>query len=1289
MPLNEMRDRLRLLSKISTLILFIVVCALKMHAQSYPVQANIALAPPYSPFLADYTAAGAQVFTSTLYLRDSRISNYQVKLRLTIEGVGITIRTKANYIPLRPITLFGGESLTMFGEDLEEYFDPNNLDFAGISKSQYEKGAKLPEGVYRFTLEVLDYNRNTLVSNKGTAVAWIILNDPPLLNLPRTDTKVKIIDPTNVVFTWSPRHTGSPNAAFTSEYIFKLVEIWPATRNPYDAFLSQQPLYEITTSFTQVVYGPAEPALIPGRKYAWQVQVKDTEGRDLFKNQGKSEVYVFQFGDAMGIPQNFRKDAGSNSSVVNLRWEPASDGAIPEQYRVRYRKKGDTRSVWYESVTPQLWSPIPDLKADTEYEMQVRAEAAFQYSDYSALATFRTETSTTTPYTCGAKAVILPTTNANPLLALAPGEIISCRNYKLLVTEVTGSNGSYTGKGWLKMKWFNGAGIKANFSGQINTDRVLIVGSIETVYNQGSPAAQAIDDANNIGKDTDQLFEKKDSAVAVTSDYTVPGSIDSIYVKDDGKIIVVDTEGNESTFEPKKDEKTGKAKDTIIADAAGNSYTVGEDGKVTKKEGGTTANTQAAIAQVDPIKDKIIVQILERFGDQISAWLKVNGKGGEEDDEVLLAAELSSCFPQNENILSHINDVTIPYYKKEENTPELREKIESDSDIKELLSKIASKFSNRDVVDINKASEEDQDKLTNALCSATIDADINLFDSEFTAQVGADKKGSSCFMQGFNRAKELYGEYESGIAIYGGFLRFSICETEKQNCGQDGGVAAYSCGLTNGLLQEIDWLFLLESEGITKEDIANLILCVKDSYPIGGNAEDNPELPKVVFKCITGVELGDMGNAIKDFIVKNWDEPYYQGQATAFVLTLISPYKGKIVEKLAALPEYAAKLNKFKSLSKAKNGDELVVIAKSLANVVDDLAYANLAVKQTINLTSFVAKKSDSYIDVIVHFSNGKFKAIVEEAGSFVEKSVEIEQLAAIMNQLPNSKSLRLLSCNDITSAKALSKQLPGRTLYASDGWVDLYSDGVITSENKFKKLSNGEEFAEVGMDGSSSSTKKIRLGEEITADVGKKAELLAKIDNLNAASLRNWVNRLNEVEDAVLLRKIDDLAKNDPAKLTRLNEVYKTMSMPAGKSGMGNFTITVNGKNVYYDKNGFPDFRPYSGNSSKGKIVFNKKNPLDGTGKDMTAANKWAVDKDNGLGLGPDEFRPQSNGTCLIKDTNGDWIEHTWHHHQDGKTMFPVPSKIHNVTLGGARHTGGAKIIEKLLIGFFESPIF
>lgn len=156
-----------------------------------------------------------------------------------------------------------------------------------------------------------------------------------------------------------------------------------------------------------------------------------------------------------------------------------------------------------------------------------------------------------------------------------------------------------------------------------------------------------------------------------------------------------------------------------------------------------------------------------------------------------------------------------------------------------------------------------------------------MLETEFTNAIGAANAGSDCLSKAWDRGKQLYGEYELQVVLYAGFIQFLICETEKENCGQGGGLAAYSCGLSNGLLQELDWVFLLEGDGITKEDIAALIVCVKESIPIGGRREDNPEFNEILFKCITGVSMGDMGNAIQDFIVENWDEVYYQGQATA------------------------------------------------------------------------------------------------------------------------------------------------------------------------------------------------------------------------------------------------------------------------------------------------------------------------------------------------------------------------------------------------------------------------
>ncbi len=48
-----------------------------------------------------------------------------------------------------------------------------------MSRSDYQRAGKLPEGVYQICFEVLEYNRGIKVSNTACGVAWMILNDPP------------------------------------------------------------------------------------------------------------------------------------------------------------------------------------------------------------------------------------------------------------------------------------------------------------------------------------------------------------------------------------------------------------------------------------------------------------------------------------------------------------------------------------------------------------------------------------------------------------------------------------------------------------------------------------------------------------------------------------------------------------------------------------------------------------------------------------------------------------------------------------------------------------------------------------------------------------------------------------------------------------------------------------------------------------------------------------------------------------------------------------------------------
>lgn len=608
-------------------ILFIVAAltgvGLPVSAQVFPIQVNTQLLPPYTPYLSDYTTPGAQKMMAQFRINDPTIAEYRCKLRVTIEGVGITLRTKPNFIT-QPIVLEGGGIPQLFyGDDLAEYFDPNNMDFSGLSRSEFNKTSRLPEGVYRFSIEVLDYNRGTVVSNKSTTIAWIILNDPPMLNLPRNNTKLRIPDPTYIPFTWTSRHSASPNASFSTEYIFRLVEIWPANRNPYDAFLTQPALFETTVSESQIVYGLTEPALIPGRKYAWQVQARDINRRDLFKNQGRSEVYVFQFGDALGMPGNLRKET-ANTSTLSLRWEPAIEGEIADQYRIRY-KKADA-GTWYETVTDQRWLTLSQLQTNTAYDIQVRAEKGKQVGEYTLVKRMSTaEAPLDNGYTCGQPANIPLPDSGTPLFSLAPGDIFTCADFKVVVTEVAKPNGGiFSGKGMVQVNMLNGASVEVSFAGNINSEYKLTTGSVQSLYEAGSAMGQVIDQMQKIGEEKQpepaQESETDSTTLALGITFLIPGVIDSVYVNEDGKIEVIDEDGNVTTYEQKKDE-SGEVKETVIADSGGNTYTVDKEGRVTASptNGATSLINPSTLNSRQQLIYDALVKIKTEVDDSLSA----------------------------------------------------------------------------------------------------------------------------------------------------------------------------------------------------------------------------------------------------------------------------------------------------------------------------------------------------------------------------------------------------------------------------------------------------------------------------------------------------------------------------------------------------------------------------------------------------------------------------------------------------------------------------------------------
>lgn len=567
-----------------TILSLLLYCS--ASSQVFPVQVNSQLVAPYSPYLSDLTAPGSQRLMVQIRANDITLNNYLCRLRITIEGVGITIRTKPNFIS-QGFTLEGGGIPQIFyGDDLAEYFTPGALDFSGITRTEYEKTARLPEGVYRFTLEVLDYNRGTVVSNKGMTMAWVILNDPPLLNLPQNNSKLKVQEPTNILFTWTPRHTGSPNAAFTTEYTFRMVEIWPENRNPYDALLTQLPLYEITITQNQILYGINEPALIPGRKYAWQVEARDTEGRDLFKNKGRSEVFAFQFGEALAVPENL-KLRWAKPTTLAIRWDPIAHNQEEVKYRLQYRlRKRKENNQWYETRTKFTDKTLYNLPSDTEFEVKVRAELVAQESDYTETLIFKT-LPPEKGFVC--KDNVLPPplpANTLPVFPLSVNDTIQAGGYNVVVRDVMEVGGKYYGSGLVIVPWFNSAKVRVTFENIRVNDRFwLTSGTINSVWQAESQFLLEVE-TPIIPGNAPQAGELDITIVAVDSLITVTGMAIATVTKDEkGNMVITTTDGKEQTLS--KDESYA------IVDEVGNGYIVDKEGNIVK----TTASQATAAAQ--------------------------------------------------------------------------------------------------------------------------------------------------------------------------------------------------------------------------------------------------------------------------------------------------------------------------------------------------------------------------------------------------------------------------------------------------------------------------------------------------------------------------------------------------------------------------------------------------------------------------------------------------------------------------------------------------------------------
>ncbi len=446
--------------------------------QTYPVSLSARVGKPYSIYLADYAqfSSGAERLAATLLLRDANEAFYDVRLRVTIKGVGIQIESKPDFV-VAPVTLQTGLPLTLQNEDFSAYLNPQNLVFQGITRQQFEQTSALPEGLYEISWQVYDARRTEVsLSSIATTTAWIMLNNPPLINTPLAAEKLTPRDPQNVRFSWQPGGA-LLNGGFTTEYRLELYEMRAEGRDPNEIVRGTQPVATLTTSGNALTYDASQLTLIPGMRYAFRVQARDTEGRALYKNSGYSEVRTFIYGDAC-LPPTEVTVTDRSTQWVTLAWQPAS---TTTQYVLRYRQAGDPDAQWFEDKTYTVSRRLSGLRPGNTYEYQVKSQCGSFGSTYAPTGTFTTVGAEEADLTiaCSPTALPPPALDASTALPLAhPGSFFKVGHFDMKVTEVSGGAGVFSGRGEIFVP-FLATTLKVSFrSLGVNREGQVISGTV-------------------------------------------------------------------------------------------------------------------------------------------------------------------------------------------------------------------------------------------------------------------------------------------------------------------------------------------------------------------------------------------------------------------------------------------------------------------------------------------------------------------------------------------------------------------------------------------------------------------------------------------------------------------------------------------------------------------------------------------------------------------------------------------------------------------------------------------
>ncbi|RZS93565.1 fibronectin type III domain-containing protein [Aquimarina brevivitae] len=536
------------------------------YGQLFPVQVTPQNIPPNPIYLSDYSNTNvlSDRLKVQLVLNDLSVSDLQVRLKVYIQGEGINAQSNDFVVGAPPLTLEGGRPLQLGSVDLAPYFEFQNL--SGITPATYAN--VLPEGIYNFCYEVYDEFTGMRLSEKTCASFVLFQNDPPLLSLPFNDATIEQQDIYNILFQWTPRAVNVSNV----KYEFTLVQIFDNYVDPQAAFLSSQPIFQTVVSQNSFLYDANYPPLLGGYKYAWRVRAFAAQGAEeigVFKNQGNSEIWTFNYIAPCNAPSNIYEETITKTSA-KINWSGDTEHL---DYTLSYREK-DAESNWYVLHTPREYLSLNSLRPGTTYQYKVAGNCELGGYEYAPLKEFTTteeQTGDDTVTVCNVTSDAVDLSNETLLTRLLLNDLFFAGDFPITVVELTSNTSPFSGKGYVGIPWLDLPKVGVQFEGiQINTDFKLVQGSVVTTYDA---------DWGNIGFIDDYLeFLEEDNDL---NHIEVTFVVQEIEVNtENGTITVTGTNGVEVEY-PIGDDYT-------IVDSNGTVHHVDDQGNVT--EGGTVSD---------------------------------------------------------------------------------------------------------------------------------------------------------------------------------------------------------------------------------------------------------------------------------------------------------------------------------------------------------------------------------------------------------------------------------------------------------------------------------------------------------------------------------------------------------------------------------------------------------------------------------------------------------------------------------------------------------------------------